>query len=298
MKKHLILAAVLGVAAYGSGVHAEDVPSTQPAQTEEFRVGGGSGGGGGSGFASGSSGNGPIMIRANGTGPGAMSFSSVPMKMRMEKSAWLGVMTSPAPEAMLKQLKLKCGLVVVEVIPDSPAAQAGLKRDDLLEKMDDQLLVNPAQFQSLVHMHNPGESAGFTLLHEGDRREATVKFVEHEVPIAPEFGGSFSGGGEFNPTTGMPFFVRVLNGPTTLHARPGSGIIGHFESRMDDGKFALTLDRQGDSRVLTIKDASGKEIFNGPVDTAEQQAKIPADLQARFHEMQKMQEMTGRPGKP
>ena len=67
---------------------------------------------------------------------------------------------------------------------------------------------------------------------------------------------------------------------------------------MDDGKYALTLVRQGDSRVLTINDASGKQIFQGPVDTAEQQGKIPADLQGRFHEMQKMQDMTEKPAKP
>jgi hypothetical protein len=321
MKKHLMVVAVLGAVAWGAVARAADAPATQP-KTEAHSITIYSGGGRAD-YTAGSSGNGQVMVRANSGGGGGgsgVSFGNGAMKMKMEKAAWLGVMTSPAPEALLKQLKIKCGLLVQEVIPDSPASKAGLKPDDLLEKIDDQLLVNPAQLQSLVQMHNPGDSVALSVMHEGDRRTVPLTLVEHEVARVSEFGGSWSGN-TFEPDSVMPRFL-TNGGPGGIHPRPGSNIVSHFESRMDDGKYALTLVRQGDSRVLTINDASatgslpitstyqgnsrvltindasGKQIFQGPVDTAEQQAKIPADLQGRFHEMLKMQDMTEKPAKP
>ena len=54
---------------------------------------------------------------------------------KTEKAAWLGVATSRPPLALLKQLKIKSGLVVDEVIPGSPAELAGLKPQDVIEKL-------------------------------------------------------------------------------------------------------------------------------------------------------------------
>jgi hypothetical protein len=58
---------------------------------------------------------------------------------RMEKAAFLGVATSPAPDTLRAQLDLPrgVGLVVDFVEKDSPAEAAGLKVHDVLEKLDD-----------------------------------------------------------------------------------------------------------------------------------------------------------------
>lgn len=83
--------------------------------------------------------------------------------------AYLGVSTSPPPPALVRQLGLAggLGLLVDAVLPDSPAAAAGLKEHDLLQKLDDQVLVNPDQFSALVGMRRPGDEIELTAIRGG-----------------------------------------------------------------------------------------------------------------------------------
>jgi predicted nucleic acid-binding Zn-ribbon protein len=62
---------------------------------------------------------------------------------------WLGLAVAPAPEELRKKLNLSenQGLVVEQVVPDSPAAKAGLKPRDVLLKAGDRPL---AKVQELV----------------------------------------------------------------------------------------------------------------------------------------------------
>src|SRR5882724_4363828 len=60
--------------------------------------------------------------------------------------AWLGVSTSEASETLSSQLNLRpgVGLVINYVASNSPAAKAGLQKNDVLVRLDDQSLVHPA----------------------------------------------------------------------------------------------------------------------------------------------------------
>src|ERR1051326_3203056 len=64
-------------------------------------------------------------------------------------TAWLGISTAEASEALTAQLDLKpgVGLVVTYVVGESPAAKAGLLKNDVLVSFDDQSLVHPAQLR-------------------------------------------------------------------------------------------------------------------------------------------------------
>jgi len=57
----------------------------------------------------------------------------------------LGLSTEEAPEALASQFGLNSGegLVVIYVAPDSPAAKAGFRKNDVLVELGDQLLVSP-----------------------------------------------------------------------------------------------------------------------------------------------------------
>jgi PDZ domain len=53
---------------------------------------------------------------------------------------WLGVQIAPLPEVAKQQLGIESGLTVEEVVPDSPAAKAEIKKYDILLKAGDVLL--------------------------------------------------------------------------------------------------------------------------------------------------------------
>src|SRR5439155_20694680 len=83
-----------------------------------------------------------------------------------EKGTTLGANVSTLRQGLGDANKLaKCtGLMITRVLPDSPAQAAGLKANDILEKIDDQLLINTAQFTLLVRAHKPSDEVKLTIV--------------------------------------------------------------------------------------------------------------------------------------
>lgn len=100
-----------------------------------------------------------------------------------EKMAYLGVVVTQADDTLREQLKLPrgIGLNVIEVRPDTPAAKAGIKVHDVLEKFDDQLLCNGDQLSALVRSRDPGSKATITFIRQGKRETVEVTLGETEV---------------------------------------------------------------------------------------------------------------------
>lgn len=101
-----------------------------------------------------------------------------------ERATYIGLNASPASGAVARQLRLPpgTGLIVDGVAPDGPAAKAGIQQFDVIEKFDDQLLVNLDQFGALIRMHKPGDEVRLTLFHEGRQSDVKVMLGESDLP--------------------------------------------------------------------------------------------------------------------
>lgn len=91
---------------------------------------------------------------------------------------WLGIMCTPLDDELLKaQLGVEHGLVVREVVGDSPAAKAGLQEHDILIQVGDQAL---ADLRTLVaQIEETGERAlTLTFLRQGERQTVEVTPVK------------------------------------------------------------------------------------------------------------------------
>ena len=93
-----------------------------------------------------------------------------------QASAWLGVSTTEASEALTSQLALQpgVGLVVTYVVSQSPAAKAGLQKNDLLVSFDDQSLVHPAQLRKLVRSRNVSDAVKLGYYRSGKLHAVSV----------------------------------------------------------------------------------------------------------------------------
>src|SRR5581483_7118906 len=99
-----------------------------------------------------------------------------------ETVAFLGVQTQPISRTVSAQLGLNGqGLTVEHVVPDTPAA-AVLQDDDILLKLDDQILIARTQLEVLVRMHKEGDEVTLTYLRGGKQATAKVKLAKHDVP--------------------------------------------------------------------------------------------------------------------
>lgn len=97
---------------------------------------------------------------------------------------WLGVDTSPIPPVLCEQMNLPkgFGLVVDYVVPDGPAASAGLQQNDILKMLNDQILMEPEQLSKLIRSYSEGTTVTLTVLRKGKEEKLTVKLGKKEVP--------------------------------------------------------------------------------------------------------------------
>lgn len=202
------------------------------------------------------------------------------------KGAWIGISTSPAAPALRKQLKLAegMGLVVDFVEPKSPADQAGIKQYDLLEKLDDQLLVNSEQFAVLVRTFKAGDEVKLTLVREGKRQTIPVKLGEHELPRLMDLPQQY-----FQPLVPQPPGPMPATPPAAIRfglGKAGGGAISvPSESSLTwlDGKQAITITSRDGHSTLTASDGpSGKVLYTRPIDTKEQRATLPRELRDKL----------------
>jgi len=96
---------------------------------------------------------------------------------------FLGVETSSVPRVVSEQLGLArgFGLVVDYVVPNGPAAAAGLQASDILKLLNDQILMEPDQLAKLVRSYPEGTTVTFTVLRKGQEQKISVKLGKKEI---------------------------------------------------------------------------------------------------------------------
>ena len=102
-----------------------------------------------------------------------------------EPVTFLGVETSEVPRVLSEQMDLPrgFGVVVDYVVPNGPAAAAGLQASDIIRMLNDQQIVDPSQLGKLVRSFAEGTSVDLTLLRKGKEVKVSVKLGKKDVPV-------------------------------------------------------------------------------------------------------------------
>src|SRR5450432_891520 len=108
---------------------------------------------------------------------------------------FLGVETSEVPRVVSEQLGLAkgFGLVVDYVVPDGPAAAAGVLQNDILKMLNDQILMQPDQLAKLIRSYPEGTNVTLTILRKSAETKITVKLAKKEVSSHENYFGPDSG---------------------------------------------------------------------------------------------------------
>ena len=96
------------------------------------------------------------------------------------QSTYLGVSMDTIPAVLRAQLSLPegIGIVLSFVAKGSPAEKAGLKANDVLTQMDDQLIINAEQLQTLIKGKKPGDDVSLTYYRQGKEHTAKAKLAK------------------------------------------------------------------------------------------------------------------------
>lgn len=237
---------------------------------------------------------------------------------------FLGVETGPVDSTLSAQLGVApgTGLVVHSIVPDS-GASAVLREHDVLLKLNDQILIDTHQLSVLIRNMKKGDKITLTFLRGGKSQTAEVTLGEHQVPKKmevrflprPNLGFDLRSSGRANAPVvvgsdaanqllwmmdlgreGKKHVVRnrEVSGDQVVEVTVNTGD-GMMNYKDDQGSLEVTS--QEGKKTLTAKDAAGKVIYAGPIDSPEERAKLPNEVRDRLRKIEDMQSFQFRTDK-
>jgi hypothetical protein len=211
---------------------------------------------------------------------------------------WIGLRGGPIgdddPLRAHIDLPANQGLLVVEIVPDSPAAKAGLKKYDILLRANDVELNEMPQLVDLVLTE--GEKKGqlsLDILRHGERE--TVYVTPEERPANAQLsqqGGGF-GGGQFGgafpenfPPEMRQLFGQLEDGgqmPFNFRNFGPGVIVGGQGINVPNG-VSISIQKEGGKPArVTVK--RGDETWEVDGDDPESLQKLPEDLRPFVEQM-------------
>ncbi|QDG53636.1 DegQ family serine endoprotease [Persicimonas caeni] len=196
---------------------------------------------------------------------------------------WLGVMIQTVTDDLARAFDLPKntdGVIVSDVEPNSPAAEAGLRRGDVIVSLDGKSIDSASNLRNRVALTAPGTTVEMGVLRDGDQQTIEVELGELPseaagppslgpqsqldglslAPINPELRQRFNIPGRLdrgvivtNLTPGSPAAQMGL--------RPGDVVLEVNRERVDSvDAFSKAYDKS-DARVLFLVYRDGSTLF-------------------------------------
>ena len=216
-------------------------------------------------------------------------------------TAYLGVGVEPPGDTLRAQLKLPEGAgLVVNYVDENGPSKDSVHKHDVLQKLDDQILVNGEQLVTLVRMHQPDQRITLTVIREAQPVKVEVKLGRKSE--SPQ-DVSLNGVNRFYTTVDNStsaqlndlYAARVyLNQPNNA-AVPGLGQVPYvgklFTNNVrpitfNDGDLLACIDAEGNLLAVDVK--TGKVEFRGPIASKEQWSKVPQAVRDKLESWKEM----------
>jgi serine protease Do len=111
---------------------------------------------------------------------------------------YLGIMIQDITPDLASYFGVDQGVLVSDITPDSPAAQAGLQRDDVIVELNGQPVREVGSFRSRIASTAPGTEINVTLLRNGERQQKAIKLGELDETMMAMAQPGTNGGSAFD----------------------------------------------------------------------------------------------------
>jgi len=189
----------------------------------------------------------------------------------------LGVQFVPLTEAFAQNLGIEttAGALLTAILPDTPAAEAGLQAGDIVTAVNETAIDAENNLADLLNQSDPGDTVSLRVIREGAEIEVEVTLAEQDIRFNMPQGFQFhmpDGGRGFDfhmPEGGRGFDFRMPDGGRGFDFRMPDGGMRPFEFRGFRGNLQDFLDRFGgadlipeDGLSIICKDAEGNTVFS------------------------------------
>lgn len=178
---------------------------------------------------------------------------------------WLGVYIQPLDAELAKEMGIKDGVGIREVIESSPAAEAGIQGGDIIVEVDGKEVKDVNQLQNRISSFKPGDKVKLKLLNYGDKKSRTVTVKIGVVPDEPDKLAKQGGSTKEEEPDKLGLVVSAAKGKdggVTVDAiQPGS--IAEQMLGIEAGDVIVRINRQQVNSVATYKKlvSSSKRIY-------------------------------------
>ncbi len=162
---------------------------------------------------------------------GAYSIDGGGINLKSEPKAMLGVYTE----------KDERGAKIAGIIDDSPAEKAGLKKGDIITKVNDKTVTDPSALSEIIGKMKPGDKVDITYLRDNSEKKISIELGERK--------DSFSRSFNFNaPQFKEDFFRNYRFDGPVFGNRPRLGL---KIQDTEDGKGVKVIDMDETSPAAT-----------------------------------------------
>jgi membrane-associated protease RseP (regulator of RpoE activity) len=174
-----------------------------------------------------------------------------------EKGPYIGVLFTSVSEALydqLPQLPRKQGVLVIHVLPDSPAAKAEIRKNDILLKYDDQKIRDCQDFANLIRASKLDRKVTLQLMRGGKEMSVDVTLV---LGPALKVADADSRAGA-NDSTDVPKGVAKPGGPPPISVAA---------TPLEQGRMRVSIEYlpEGESRLRTMTCEGSTADIDGEV---------------------------------
>jgi hypothetical protein len=222
------------------------------------------------------------------------------------KSAYLGIGVDKPDPTLRAQLKLPEGAgLVVNFVDEAGPSKAAVKVHDVLQKLEDQVLVNGDQLVTLVRMRKPGDTLRLTVLREAAPVTVEVKLAEKELPPLHSYLGRGAGdapaeatGNSVAPSgAGTAWLNFYTDKGANDYANIVATAVAPGPTTFDDGEHVLQIRLQGGvGRLVVTEKATGSKLFEGPIGSEEQWKAVPEPVRRKLEGLGQLNVFTPKVG--
>jgi serine protease Do len=175
---------------------------------------------------------------------------------------WLGVYIQPLDIELAKELGIKEGVGIHEVLENSPAAKAGINAGDVVIEVDGKAVKDANELQRKIGNYKPGETIKLKLLSYNDKKTRSVSVKIGELPENEKEVERVSPKDQEPDKLGLVVSPdKRKEGVVVEGIQPGS--IGEQMLGLEVGDVIVRLNRQNVNSVTSYRKAleSSKRIY-------------------------------------
>jgi serine protease Do len=175
---------------------------------------------------------------------------------------WLGVYIQPLDIELAKELGIKEGVGIHEVLENSPAAKAGINAGDVVIEVDGKAVKDANELQRKIGNYKPGETIKLKLLSYNDKKTRSVSVKIGELPENEKEVERVSPKDQEPDKLGLVVSPdKRKEGVVVEGIQPGS--IGEQMLGLEVGDVIVRLNRQNVNSVASYRKAleSSKRIY-------------------------------------